>query len=125
MGRKPVTRGFHQVFIGGGKSGARGINLERRVFMARTVEELGEGGQRQAQRELGWNRATIRKGTHELRSGVTCADAFALRGRKPAEATAVYPDVQFVYAHSQNPGNPAGATAVAEAQAALQQLAAA
>lgn len=58
----------------------------RRVFMARTVQELGEGGQRQAQRELGWNRATIRKGTHELRSGVTCADAFALRGRKPAEA---------------------------------------
>jgi FMN-dependent NADH-azoreductase len=34
-------------------------------------------------------------------------------------------EVQFVYAHSQNPGNPAGATAVAEAQATLQQLAAA
>ena len=58
---------------------------DRRLFMARTVQELGEGGQRIAQRELGWNRATIRKGTHELRSGVTCADAFALRGRKPAE----------------------------------------
>jgi glutamate synthase (NADPH) large chain len=26
---------FHQVFIGGGPSGARGLNLERRVFMAR------------------------------------------------------------------------------------------
>ena len=59
---------------------------DRRLFMARTVLELGEGGQRLAQRELGWNRATIRKGTHELRSGVTCAEAFALRGRKPAEA---------------------------------------
>ena len=58
----------------------------RRVFMARTVQELGAGGQRQAQRELGWNRATIRKGAHELRTGLTCVDAFALRGRKPAEA---------------------------------------
>ena len=35
----------------------------RRVFMARTVKELGPGGQRRAERELGWNRATIRKGT--------------------------------------------------------------
>ncbi len=32
-------------------------------------------------------------------------------------------DVQFVYAHSQNAGNPAGPVAVAEAQAALHQLA--
>ena len=58
----------------------------RRLFMARTVQELGQGGQRLAQRELGWNRETIRKGTHELRSGFTCCDAFHLRGRKPAEA---------------------------------------
>lgn len=58
----------------------------RRWFMARIVDELGAGGQRLAQRELGWNRDTLRKGTHELRSGLTCVDAFALRGRKPAEA---------------------------------------
>ncbi len=57
----------------------------RRLFMARTVQQLGEGGQRLAQRELGWNRATIRKGTHELNSGITCCDAFGLRGRKPIE----------------------------------------
>ncbi len=48
----------------------------RRLFMARIVAELGAGGQRLAQRELGWNRDTIRKGTHELRSGFTCVDAF-------------------------------------------------
>jgi len=59
----------------------------RRLFMARTVAQLGEGGQRLAQRELGWNRATIRKGTHELRTGITCCDSFGLRGRKPAEAS--------------------------------------
>jgi hypothetical protein len=58
----------------------------RRLFMARTVKELGPGGQRCAERELGWNRGTLRKGTHELQSGFTCLDAFAARGRKRAEA---------------------------------------
>ena len=59
---------------------------ERRRFLARTVEELGPGGQRRAERELGWSRMTIRKGQRELARGVTCVDAFALRGRKRAEA---------------------------------------
>jgi transposase len=57
----------------------------RRLFMARTVQVLGEGGQRLAERELGWNRGTIRKGTHELESGIVCYDAFSWRGRKRAE----------------------------------------
>ena len=57
----------------------------RRVFMARTVRELGPGGQRRAERELGWCRTTIRTGQREFASGFTCADAFALRGRKRAE----------------------------------------
>src|SRR5881296_1584527 len=57
----------------------------RRLFMARTVKELGAGGQRRAARELGWGRMTIRKGTHELDSGFGCLDAFAARGRKRAE----------------------------------------
>jgi len=58
----------------------------RRLFMARTVRELGPAGQSVAERELGWNRGTIRKGLHELTSGITCVDAFRLRGRKPTEA---------------------------------------
>lgn len=57
----------------------------RRVFMAETVRELGVGGQSLAERELGWNRGTIRKGTHELTAGMTCVDAFRLRGRKRSE----------------------------------------
>ena len=57
----------------------------RRVFMARSVKELGAGGQRLAARELGWGRMTIRKGMHELESGVICMDAFSSRGRKRAE----------------------------------------
>ena len=58
----------------------------RRLFMARTVKELGPGGQRRAERELGWSRVTIRQGTYELESGFTCLDAFAARGRKLVEA---------------------------------------
>src|SRR5690349_17131032 len=57
----------------------------RRLFLARTVKELGPGGQRRAERELGWNRETIRKGTQELDSGLICLDNFAARGRKKAE----------------------------------------
>lgn len=57
----------------------------RRLFMARITAELGTGGQRRAERELGWNRATLRKGTHELTTGITCCDAFHLRGRHSAE----------------------------------------
>lgn len=58
---------------------------DRRRFLARTVKELGPGGQRLAERALGWNRQTIRKGLCELDRGVTCLDAFALRRRKRAE----------------------------------------
>ena len=57
----------------------------RRVFMARTVKELGPGGQRRAERELGWSRAIIRKGARELESGVPIQDNFSARGRKRAE----------------------------------------
>src|SRR2546425_4588618 len=52
----------------------------RRVFMARTVQALGPGGQRLAERELGWNRGTMRKGMHELEQGIVCIDAYTLRG---------------------------------------------
>src|SRR5262249_12266502 len=57
----------------------------RRLFMARTVKELGPGGQQRATRELWWGRMTIRKGMRELASGLSCIDAFNLRGRKRAE----------------------------------------
>lgn len=57
----------------------------RRLFMARTVKELGPRGQQRAARELQWGRMTIRKGMRELDSGIVCIDAFALRGRQRAE----------------------------------------
>ena len=58
---------------------------QRRLFMARTVQAMGRGGQRWAEEHLGWCREAIRKGTHELRSGMTGVDAFHCRRRKPAE----------------------------------------
>jgi Rhodopirellula transposase DDE domain len=57
----------------------------RRLFMAKTVSAMGRGGQIWAEAHLRWNRETIRKGMHELRTGMTCLDAFHCRRRKPAE----------------------------------------
>ncbi len=58
----------------------------RRLFMAATVMIFfGKGGQRKAERELGWDRGTIRKGTHELKTGVECVDGRTMSGRKPVE----------------------------------------
>lgn len=59
---------------------------ERRRFMAQTVEELGRGGQRLAERALGWNRGVVRKGKREVESGIVCIDAFELRGRRLSES---------------------------------------
>lgn len=59
--------------------------FDRRLLMARTVRLLGRGGQSLAERELGWSRVTVRKGMHELQSGIRCIDAFSCRGRKRAE----------------------------------------
>jgi hypothetical protein len=56
----------------------------RRMYMARVVNMWGRGGQAQAERELGWNRHTIRKGQRELVTG-QIEDNFAARGRKRAE----------------------------------------
>ena len=58
---------------------------QRRLFMAKTVAAMGRGGQLWAEAHLGWNRETIRKGMHELRTGMTCLDAFHCRRRRPAE----------------------------------------
>ena len=57
---------------------------ERRRFMANTLNKL-QLGQREAAGLFGWGRDTLRKAGHELRTGLTCADAFCLRGRKPVE----------------------------------------
>lgn len=57
----------------------------RRLFMARIVNSLGRGGAAFAERELGWNRQTIIKGQHELRTGLECYENSQARGRKKVE----------------------------------------
>src|SRR5437660_10130009 len=57
----------------------------RRLFMARTVKELGAGGQQRAERELGRGRMTTRRGNHELESDVTCLDDFSAPSRNVVE----------------------------------------
>ena len=60
---------------------------ERRKFMANVVQLMGKGGQLRAERELGWDRKTIRKGTRELTSGFDCVDNYSGRGRHSIEQT--------------------------------------
>jgi hypothetical protein len=59
---------------------------KKREFMAETVNALGYGGQRKAEKYLGWCRNTVRKGQHEVRTSIVCVDHFQGRGRLPSEA---------------------------------------
>ena len=79
----------------------------RRLFRARTVKELGAGGQRRAARALGWGRMTMRKGMHELESGFPCLDAFSARGRKRVETHLPHllPDISAIV-DSQSQADP-------------------
>jgi hypothetical protein len=60
------------------------LGAPRRRFMADTLATL-RLSQRRARQLFGWARDTLRKALHERRTGLTCADAFSCRGRKPAE----------------------------------------
>lgn len=53
--------------------------------MAKVVKLLGYGGQYFAEKVLGWNRGTIRKGIVELESGIPTPDQYSHCGRKRAE----------------------------------------
>lgn len=68
---------------------------ERRRYMAETVDAF-KLSQRQTERQLGWDRDTIRKAQHELRSGITCLDNYSARGRKPCEfhLPTLFPDIR-------------------------------
>lgn len=54
--------------------------------MAKVVKELGVGDQTRGERELSWNRGTIRKGMKELTTGKPIENLFHRRGRKPVES---------------------------------------
>lgn len=58
---------------------------DRRQFMASIVQGLGLGGQTWAEKYLGWNRRTIRKGMMELVAGKKIKDGYHRSGRKRIE----------------------------------------
>lgn len=61
------------------------LNQSKRQFIAQTVLSLGYGGESLAEREYVWDKCTIRKGMHELKSGINCVDNYSARGRKKIE----------------------------------------
>lgn len=59
---------------------------ERRHFMAKIVETVFDGKPSHAERELGWNRTTLRKARQELEGAFCYIDRYHERGRKRSEA---------------------------------------
>jgi hypothetical protein len=59
---------------------------ERRHFMAKVSHELFGGNMRQTNRELGWNRLTLKKALAEWNGQFCLLDRYSERGRKPSEA---------------------------------------
>lgn len=57
----------------------------RRIALAKVSETIGKGGQSIVAKEFNVSRDTIRKGLHELKSGINIVDAFNARGRKSIE----------------------------------------
>lgn len=58
---------------------------ERRHFRAQIVETVFDGKPSHAERELGWNRGTLRKARQELQGGFCYIDRSQERGRKRSE----------------------------------------
>lgn len=77
-----ISEGFKAILIDTAKK-LKGS--DRRKFMAKTVNELGRGGQLFAEKELKWCRDTIRKGQQELKTEVDIVDNFSARGRRRLE----------------------------------------
>lgn len=75
-----LTKELKEIFI---ETAQELKGYARRIFKAKVVKALGQGGQRQVEEELGWNRGTIRKGLTELAGGFAYLDQFSKRGRKP------------------------------------------
>jgi DDE family transposase len=58
---------------------------ERRHFMAKIVETVFGGKPSHAERDLGWNRTTLRKALNELHGEFCYLDRYHERGRKKSE----------------------------------------
>jgi transposase len=58
---------------------------KRRQFQAQVALDYLGGSARKAQTVFGWSRKTVVLGLNELRTGITCVDSFAMRGRPKSE----------------------------------------
>ena len=58
---------------------------EKRNTIAHIAKEFCCGGQSFVAKEFNIGRDTLRKGMHEIKSGIHCEDAFNMRGRKKTE----------------------------------------
>ena len=76
----------------------------RRIFMAQIVENLGPGGQRLAEKEMRWNRGTIRRGIKELeaRPGRRKRKAPVKRKKSSKYRIQISPDLIETYKHTAN-----------------------
>jgi len=57
----------------------------RRAFEAQVTLDYLDGRARVAETVLGWSRATVTLGLHELRTGITCVERFSARGNRRSE----------------------------------------
>ena len=58
---------------------------KRRRFQAEMANTYCDGSARHAETTFGWGRDAVETGLNELRSGIRCLDAYALRGRQTTE----------------------------------------
>ncbi|MBW9159193.1 ISAzo13 family transposase [Clostridium tagluense] len=58
---------------------------DKRIALAKVSKGIGKGGQSAVAKEFKVSRDTIRKGLHDLKSGIRIVDAFNARGRKNIE----------------------------------------
>jgi hypothetical protein len=57
----------------------------RRIALANISKAIGKSGQSTVSNDFHVSRDTIRKGLHELKTGIAIVDKFNARGRKPIE----------------------------------------
>ena len=70
----------------------------KRIALAKVSKAIGKGGQTKVAKAFNVSRDSIRKGLHELRTGITIVDAFNARGRKNVEEKLlnILPDIKDI-----------------------------
>ena len=68
------------------KKAAKALSgFKRREFEAEVTNEYFDGSPYKAERIMGWDRETVKKGQKELETGIRCIDNYKMRGNKKIE----------------------------------------